>query len=281
VPDLDVEQLAAMPIAFVAQVATRWRDGRAFLIGDAAHRMPPFGGRGMNTAIADAYNLAWKLAWVIQDVAAPALLDSFEAERVPVGRANVELAVARYRGDGPQGSPDGLLEDIGYRYQSPTIAMGAGQRAPHAWLEHDRGRVSTVDLFGDRLVLLANGAGADWRMAVRSLRGASTWLPLAAFGPPMPALPAPPVSVVAIGGALVDGGGSFAQTYGLEPGGAVLVRPDGHIAARWTTAPADHGAALADAVAMALGQRVVDARVSQPEALRVPAGGRTAEPSPA
>jgi 2-polyprenyl-6-methoxyphenol hydroxylase-like FAD-dependent oxidoreductase len=291
VPDLDVEVIASMPITFVAQVASRWRDGNVFLIGDAAHRMPPFGGRGMNTAIADAHNLAWKLAWVIQDVADRRLLDSFEAERGPVGRRNVELALARYGGDAEaaQPSPDGLAEDMGYVYGSGAIAGDAGTRAPHAWLRHDGGRVSTVDLFGDRLVLLANGAGGAWRMAVNALRGTGYVLAgLAALGPAMPIFPPPPLSVIPVGGALVDRDGSFAKAYGLEPGGAVLVRPDGHIAARWTSAPVDHRSALVDAVAVALGQAVAKAPselamppVTQPEARRVPTGWRTADPSPA
>ena len=87
VPDLDVEVLASMPLEFGAQVATRWREGSVFLAGDAAHRMPPFGGRGMNTAVADAHNLGWKLASVLRGVADPSLLDSYEAERGPVGAA--------------------------------------------------------------------------------------------------------------------------------------------------------------------------------------------------
>ena len=66
VPDLEVEVIARMPIEFVAQAADRVRAGRTFLIGDAAHRMPPFGGRGLNTAVADAFGLSWKLAWVLR-----------------------------------------------------------------------------------------------------------------------------------------------------------------------------------------------------------------------
>jgi putative polyketide hydroxylase len=279
VPDLGVDVVASMPIAFVAQLASRWRDGRAFLIGDAAHRMPPFGGRGMNTAIADAHNLSWKLAWVIQDVADPGLLDSFEAERGPVGRRNVDLALSRYRGEPQQASPDGLAEDIGDAYRSGVVARDAGQRAPHSWLSHDGGRISTVDLVRDRLLLLANGSGGDWRMAARSLRGPGHLLAgLAGLGLALPVFPPPPISVVAVGSALMDGDGSFARAYGLAPGGAVLVRPDGHIAARWPTRPADHRAALSEAVAMALGHPVADAaRTGDWDRERVP----QADPSPA
>ena len=64
--------------------AARFRDRRAFLLGDAAHIHSPVGAQGMNTGLQDAYNLAWKLALVTSRRAAPALLDSYEAERIPV-----------------------------------------------------------------------------------------------------------------------------------------------------------------------------------------------------
>src|SRR5256712_383815 len=64
--------------------ASRFRDRRCFLLGDAAHIHSPVGAQGMNTGLQDAYNLAWKLALVADGRADPALLDSYEAERVPV-----------------------------------------------------------------------------------------------------------------------------------------------------------------------------------------------------
>jgi 2-polyprenyl-6-methoxyphenol hydroxylase-like FAD-dependent oxidoreductase len=67
--------------------AVRFRDRRCFLLGDAAHIHSPVGAQGMNTGLQDAYNLAWKLALVIKNHAKPALLDSYEQERVPVARA--------------------------------------------------------------------------------------------------------------------------------------------------------------------------------------------------
>ena len=124
VPDLEVEVLARMPIEFVAQAADRVRDGRTFLIGDAAHRMPPFGGRGLNTAVADAFGLSWKLAWVLRGWADPALLDTYAEEREPVGRHNLGLAAQRSQG----GTPDGLTEDMGYVYRSAAIDAGDGGR---------------------------------------------------------------------------------------------------------------------------------------------------------
>ncbi|WP_306204544.1 FAD-dependent oxidoreductase [Actinoplanes sp. RD1] len=66
--------------------AERYRAGRVFAIGDAVHRHPPSNGLGSNTSVQDAYNLAWKLAFVLSGRAGAGLLDSFDAERAPVGR---------------------------------------------------------------------------------------------------------------------------------------------------------------------------------------------------
>ncbi|MFY0407175.1 FAD-dependent oxidoreductase [Solicola sp. PLA-1-18] len=66
--------------------AERYRDGRVFCAGDAVHRHPPSNGLGSNTSVGDAYNLAWKLAHVIKGTAGPGLLDSYDAERAPVGK---------------------------------------------------------------------------------------------------------------------------------------------------------------------------------------------------
>jgi len=79
-----------------SDVARRFQQGRAFLMGDAAHLMPPNGGFGGNTGIHDAHNLAWKMALVLRDAAAPALLASYEVERKPVGKFTVEQAYTRY-----------------------------------------------------------------------------------------------------------------------------------------------------------------------------------------
>jgi 2-polyprenyl-6-methoxyphenol hydroxylase-like FAD-dependent oxidoreductase len=68
------------------RAAERFRDRRCFLLGDAAHIHSPAGGQGMNTGLQDAYNLAWKLALVVRGRAGPALLDSYEQERMPVAR---------------------------------------------------------------------------------------------------------------------------------------------------------------------------------------------------
>ncbi|MDO9710421.1 FAD-dependent oxidoreductase [Paracraurococcus lichenis] len=89
--------------------ATRYREGRVFCMGDAVHRHPPSNGLGSNTSIQDAYNLAWKLALVVQGKAAPGLLDSYEAERVPIGRQIVTRANQSIEEFGPIFGALGLL----------------------------------------------------------------------------------------------------------------------------------------------------------------------------
>ena len=98
------------------------RSGRVFLVGDAAHRTTPRGATGMNTGIADGHNLGWKLAWVVRGWAAKSLLDSYEPERAPVGRANaagVAASPGMAQGRRPRTRP-GLRR----RYASDAVLGG-------------------------------------------------------------------------------------------------------------------------------------------------------------
>ena len=79
------------------RAASRFRAGHCFLLGDAAHIHSPVGAQGMNTGLQDAYNLGWKLALVVQGRASPALLDSYEAERMPVARRLLETTDRAFR----------------------------------------------------------------------------------------------------------------------------------------------------------------------------------------
>ena len=96
--DLAVDIRSVQSWAMTAQVADRYRRGRTFLIGDAAHRFPPTGGLGLNTGVHDAHNLAWKMAWEISGRAPANLLDTYEAERRPIGIANTEHSVKNFDG---------------------------------------------------------------------------------------------------------------------------------------------------------------------------------------
>jgi 2,4-dichlorophenol 6-monooxygenase len=90
--------------------ATQYSKGRVFCMGDACHRHPPSNGLGSNTSIQDAYNLAWKLALVLQDKASASLLDSYNAERAPVGKQIVNRANQSISEFGPIFDALGLLE---------------------------------------------------------------------------------------------------------------------------------------------------------------------------
>ena len=139
-----------------ATCAERLREGRVFLAGDAAHVVPPNGGFGGNMGIQDALNLAWKLAAVVKGEAGPALLDSYEAERLPLCELTVQQAYTRYatrvvpeRGtDGVQPPIPDIELEIGLVMRSAAIlreedddgalhlapaALGGrpGTRAPH------------------------------------------------------------------------------------------------------------------------------------------------------
>ena len=237
-----------------ATVANRLRDGRLLLVGDAAHRIPPAGGFGMNTGIQTAHNLAWKLASVIRGEASDVLLDTFDTERREVarracefGRINVgylrAIEVAPTREEKRSaiaaskqfGNWAGL--DLGVHYEGPgafvpdDVPIPAvddsviefvphakpGHRAPHIWVRQGDVRRSAVDLFERNIVLLTGAEGSAWIDAARRISERSA-LEILAFR-------------VAIDGDLVPEG-DFCKLYGIAPNGAVLVRPDGHVAFR-------------------------------------------------
>ncbi len=95
-PDLAMDVLKISHWMIEAVLAEKYQFGRILLAGDAAHRHPPASGLGLNTGIQDAHNLAWKLALVTRGKASPALLDSYERERRPIGEFNVAWALSSY-----------------------------------------------------------------------------------------------------------------------------------------------------------------------------------------
>jgi 2-polyprenyl-6-methoxyphenol hydroxylase-like FAD-dependent oxidoreductase len=157
------------------RMAERFRVGRVFLAGDAAHVHPIAGGLGMNTGIQDAYNLGWKLALVLTGRAGDQLLDSYEAERLPVAAWTLEvtserldraLRAVREPGNGVEAAAVPALGQ-GYRW-SPlaggrgTGALRPGDRAPDAHCSTVQGQpVRLFELFaGPRFTLLGFGAAA-------------------------------------------------------------------------------------------------------------------------
>jgi putative polyketide hydroxylase len=239
-----------------ATVARRLVHGRVLLAGDAAHQLPPTGGFGLNTGIQGVHNLAWKLALVLAGRAAPGLLDTYDTERRAVARVNADRSldnsrmVDRIAAATTRGGPDPaqvvarahrygnfLGMELGFAYESAAVVPDGtsapvvddpvenylpvgrpGHRAPHAWFDDGR---STLDLFGTGFTVLAAGAGG-WEAAARDA-GAERRMSVAHH--------------------MLGPNEKWARLYEVNTGGAVLVRPDGHVAYRCASAvddPAHH-----------------------------------------
>lgn len=218
-------------------LADAYRAGRAFLAGDASHVFPPFGGQGMNLGIQDAVNLAWRLAAVTHG-AGVELLDAYELERRPVAAAVIDDVEARRRmyalrnplaraardvllalgGRSRAAARRASLQNsqlaISYRDQVPGGTHGTaprpGDRAPHAPFA----QTSTHELFGPDHATLVVFDHTSTGAIIEQQPGLTT------------------VTVTDH----TDSEGVIRQRYGVPPGhrGYVLVRPDGHIAARGT-----------------------------------------------
>jgi 3-(3-hydroxy-phenyl)propionate hydroxylase len=107
--DRDLQIARMVVYAFHTRVAQRWREGRVFLAGDAAHLSPPFAGQGMNSGVRDALNLGWKLASVVRRDLGPGLLDSYEQERKPHAWALIDMAMRIGRFMMPTGAVQAFL----------------------------------------------------------------------------------------------------------------------------------------------------------------------------
>ena len=260
VPDLDVAVRVVLPWVMRGDTAARSRAGSVFLAGDAAHRLTPAGGLGMNTGIQDAHNLAWKIAAVLRGWAGDGLLDTYEAERRPVAAANVERSVSlAAAGLLPAEHPiipsfsarTALDFDLGFGYRSAAIVSDGsaageaagdyvpeakpGYRAPHTWLDGGGSRISTLDIIGEHFTLFHGGDGSTWEAA--AARAAASL--------------SVPVRVQTLRGAARA---DWPELFGISRAGAVLVRPDGHVA--WRRAESDPAAAthLTAAISAALGR---------------------------
>lgn len=289
---VDVEILGVAGWQVNAQIAPRYAQGRVLCMGDAVHRHPPTNGLGLNMSIADAYNLGWKLALVLDGTADPALLDTYSQERQPVGAAGVQRAITSLqegtavdaalglRPDQPE--EDGWKElrilfesgvagderraalaeaiqlsnyqfnahgiELGYRYASAAVSDDGidppvpapdpvlhhrptsrpGARVPHARLERDGRRISTVDLVdGLRFALLTGSGGEPWVAAAATASAAAGV--------------AVDVHLVGTFDGILDPYGDWASVREVGTSGCVLVRPDRHVA--WRCFQYDAGAA--------------------------------------
>jgi 2-polyprenyl-6-methoxyphenol hydroxylase-like FAD-dependent oxidoreductase len=243
--DLKTEIVDARSWTVAAYVADRFAEGRAFLIGDAAHLMPPTGGFGGNTGIHDAHNLAWKLDAVLREAAGPSLLDTYDSERRWIAERTLAQALARLQAwfkDPSKKLPpaEKIIDDyyviFGQLYRSgafiaeedstanegfedPRKPSGRpGSRAAHVIVERAGERLSTIDLFKGRWVLLVGSSGDTWLRAAHRTPAATNFN-LQHFS-------------VGSDGDVRDINNRWSSAYGVNVDGAVLVRPDGFIAWR-------------------------------------------------
>ncbi len=253
-PDAEVEIIGVLPWELAALSAERFRDGSVFLIGDAAHVIPPIGGYGANTGVHDAHNLAWKLAAVLRGEAGEGLLETYDAERRPVAEATIAQAQLRLlvrsgRADEEQrrATADVLAVMLGHSYPSaaepgselpvfrePAELTGEpGTRAPHVPVRigDAEAPASVLDVYGSSLVLLH--AAPVWRGAgEEAARRTGVRLRTAGFGTELHDLSEQ----------------GWQARYGVTAEGAVLVRPDGFVAWRSAGVPRDGAAALEEAL---------------------------------
>ena len=252
VPQVKIEIISILPWECAVRVADNFQHGRVMMVGDAAHQMPPWGGYGGNSGVADAHNLVWKLATVLKGQANSSLLKTYTVERQPVVEAAAEESARRADEHGLVKSfPTGLLQNrylsgllkllmkrffratfdrilgYGYQYRSqaiisddhavkhPELDGHPGTRVPHVWVEKQGQRLSTLDLLGHGFVLLTGQEGAAWCEATRETASRFN-VPLVAYqvGPQ---------------GDLLDLENCWLHKADIQADGALLLRPDGFV----------------------------------------------------
>jgi 2-polyprenyl-6-methoxyphenol hydroxylase-like FAD-dependent oxidoreductase len=204
-----------------ARLADRYRDGRIFIAGDAAHIHPPTGGQGLNTSLQDAYNIGWKLAAVLNG-APDTLLDTYEEERRPIAAQMLGLATklleSQKHGNRRRGREVHQL-DIGYPESSLAFeqpqredGVGAGDRAPDAPVRSSGGqRTRLFNLY----------KGPHWTLLGYEVEDHPAFAARAGLH----------IHTVGSKGEIIDDAGYIRDGYGLVRGDWVLVRPDGYIGA--------------------------------------------------
>jgi putative polyketide hydroxylase len=258
--DLPIRILGMMPWSPAARVAERYAAGRAFVAGDAAHQMTPSGAFGLNVGIADAHNLVWKLASVVAGWADDALLATYDPERRPVGLFATDQSYQQFLGTRlakpfgnwgvilgaryasaaiiPDGTAPAALDDPAVDYV-PEAHPGA--RAPHAWLIGNGARRSTLDLYGRSFACIAGRRADAWERAATSAAD-RLGIPLAVYRLGRDGEPEDP--------------DAFERDHAIGEEGAILVRPDGHVAWRSTGGLSSDGAPMDDVLRRVAGAAV-------------------------
>ena len=216
-PDKPYELVWLTAYRFSQRLADAFGAGRCFLAGDAAHVMSPFGARGLNSGVADAENLAWKLAWVVRGEAELSLLDSYEAERRPVAVENLRVTDATMRFMAPHGPLRRAWRDLVLRMASHSdwfrARVNSGRLAEPATYAVAQARLPDPALPQPGAVAQDVRLPTGGRLRDRLGRGFVAVVPHALRGDAR-------VEIVAVG---PD------TPYGMDR--AWLVRPDGHLAA--------------------------------------------------
>ncbi len=222
-------------------IASQYSKGRVFLAGDAAHQLPPTrGGFGANTGIDDVYNLAWKLSMVLNAEAAPALLETYNAERQPIGWLRHQQTFSRPDYNQWLGKPsfekptlyDAEAMELGQRVESTAViqyksenlppaahpekwAGEPGTRVPHVWIQNYNQKISTIDLFTENFALISDDP--SWIEAAKQVSFQ--------FNIPID-------SILVNQDVFFQKEKSFYQTFTVQLGDAVLVRPDAIVACK-------------------------------------------------
>ncbi|RMI43190.1 oxygenase [Actinomadura harenae] len=243
---------------FTAQqrMIQQMRVGRCFVAGDAAHVHSPASGQGMNTGIQDAYNLGWKLAQVVRGEASERLLDSYPAERVPVGARllrstrTATALVALRTALAPVLLPLGLgvlsmLRPVKRRIEGKMIRGFSGLALDYSGGPLTLGRGTGRIRPGERVGWTSGMERRDpaWRALAEELRDPRWTLLAFADGEPWDLADDAATSVRAVVPAsgpdedpargprpLADPGGVLGDAFGASPGQAVVIRPDGYLA---------------------------------------------------
>jgi 3-(3-hydroxy-phenyl)propionate hydroxylase len=239
--DVEFELVWVGPYAYRDHLLDHFRHGRVFFIGDAAHVVSPFGARGGNSGIQDAYNLGWKLALVLAGRAPEALLDTYDAERQPAARQNLEVTSRTARFLAPRSSAERTLRDA---------ALALARKHAFARTLVNSGRLSVANPYpaspavtngghsaqnvpitlpdGSRssLVALAQSLGTVFigiLYAPTRADEVAAFAWLEASGRPYRFLVCGP-------GGIGDPDGKLKQVLGAEPGSFALIRPDLYLA---------------------------------------------------